>query len=275
MKITIPKDVDIIHKRVKNDRCSVPLLIIKSKDTSIKRPVVFWIHGGGFLLGMKEMVYMSRAIDLVERFKATVVSPGYTLSFRRPYPQALIDCYCSLLYIKENIDELNGRSDQIFIGGESAGGNLAIATSLLARDQKSVNIAYQMPLYPMIDYRHTRSSVDNRCKVWNSKRNEHAWKRYLKGVEEVTYLTSPSLATSFKGLPPCYTFICTGDPFFDETLDYVKRLKEEGIEAKCDIYDYDMHAFDMIKTRLDISIEAKKRFLDEFQYACDNYFIEQ
>ena len=100
---------------------------------------------------MKEMVYMSRAINLVKNFNAVVISPGYRLAPLHPYPAAINDCYDALLYLLENVDKYNINKDQIMVGGESAGGGLAIALTYMARDKKEVNIAYQMPLYPMID----------------------------------------------------------------------------------------------------------------------------
>lgn len=74
------------------------------------------------MTGMKEMVYMSRAIDLVKNYGATILSPGYRLSFIKPYPTAIEDCYDVLLYLKNHADELEINRNQIMAGGESAGG---------------------------------------------------------------------------------------------------------------------------------------------------------
>lgn len=65
-----------------------------------------WIHGGGYIAGMKEMVHMSRAVDLVKKYGAVVFSPGYRMAFETPYPAALDDCYDALLYLKNHADEL-------------------------------------------------------------------------------------------------------------------------------------------------------------------------
>ena len=83
-----------------------------------------WIHGGGYITGMKEMVHMSRAVDLVKRFGAVVVSPGYRLAIQRPFPAAAEDCYSALVYLKDHAQELGIRQNQIMVGGESAGGGL-------------------------------------------------------------------------------------------------------------------------------------------------------
>lgn len=140
---------------------------------------VLWIHGGGYICGMKEMVFMSRAVDLVRKYGAVVVSPGYRLAFRKPYPAALEDCYAALVYMKEHAEELGICKNQIFVGGESAGGGLAAAVCMAARDRGTINIAYQMPLYPMLDDRDTPSSADNHGRIWNTRKNHKAWRMYL------------------------------------------------------------------------------------------------
>ncbi len=139
-------------------------------------PGVLWIHGGGYMTGMKEMVHMSRAVDLVKEYGATVISPGYRLSFVKPYPAALEDCYDTLVYIKNHAEELGINRKQIMAGGESAGGGLCDALCMMARDIGEVNIAYQMPLYPMLDNFDTETSADNHGKVWNTRKNHFAWK---------------------------------------------------------------------------------------------------
>ncbi len=76
----------------------VPALLVRPKHPQAKAPDVLWIHGGGYILGLKEMVYMTRAIDLVKKFGAVVISPGYRLAWQAPYPAALDDCYACLRY---------------------------------------------------------------------------------------------------------------------------------------------------------------------------------
>ena len=118
----------------------IPLLILKSLSEPENAPGVMWIHGGGYMTGMKEMAYIGRAADLVRNHGAVVVAPGYHLSLFHPYPTALNDCYATLLYIKDHAKELGINPDQIMVGGESAGGGLAAAISMLARDKGEVKI---------------------------------------------------------------------------------------------------------------------------------------
>ena len=116
-------------KYINSNGNRIKLLVLKPDmpEKEKKKPGVLWIHGGGYITGMAEMVYMSRSIHLVRKYGVTVVSPAYRLSRQAPYPAALIDCYHALLYVKKHAEELGIRQDQIMVGGESAGGGLAAA----------------------------------------------------------------------------------------------------------------------------------------------------
>lgn len=86
-------------------------MVLSPKEAPRQATGVLWIHGGGYIVGMKEMVHMSRAVELVKQFGAVVVSPGYRLAPFAPYPAALDDCYAALLYLKEHAGALGVRDD--------------------------------------------------------------------------------------------------------------------------------------------------------------------
>lgn len=254
----------------------MPALVVAPKILKKNAPGILWIHGGGYMTGMKEMVHMSRAIDLVKNYGATVISPGYRLSFIKPYPAAIEDCYDALLYLKNHADELGINRNQIMAGGESAGGGLCAALCMMARDTGEVNIAYQMPLYPMLDNFDTETSVDNHGKVWNTRKNHIAWKLYLRknAGKVVSPYAAPARQTDYANLPPAYSFVGDGEPFYAETCTYINNLKKAGIEAKLDVYHSNMHAFDMMKPQLAISRQAALAFNRHFEYAMGHYFAE-
>ena len=255
----------------------IPILVLKKKGSSGNAPGILWFHGGGYATGMKEMVYMGRAENLVKRFGAVVISVGYRLSAFHPYPGGFNDCYDVLLYLKEHVYELGIRDDQIMVGGESAGGGLCAAICMKARDTGDVKIAYQMPLYPMIDNLDTDSSRDNRAKVWNTRRNHQAWAMYLRKTdkENVPPYAAPSRQTDFSGLPPAYTFVGTAEPFLDEAKAYIKNLQDAGVEASIDIYDGMYHAFDMMEPDSEVSKKAVAAFEEHFEHAMNSYFAPQ
>ena len=243
-----------------------------------KSPGVLWIHGGGYQSGSSRDVYVTRALSLTVRFGAVLVSPDYRLSRRHPFPAGLQDCYAALLYLRDHAEELGVREDQIMIGGESAGGGMTAALCMLARDRGEVNIAFQMPLYPMLDDRDTETSRDNHARNWNTKRNHKAWRRYLReayGTDLVSPYAAPARMENLKGLPPCYTYVGEIEPFYQETVDYIEKLKKAGIEAEMDAYPDWFHAYDLLFPMKKISREAIGRFEEHFRYAAEHYSAPQ
>lgn len=275
--IFIKKDYFVEKKYIRTKNGKIKLLIFYPENRSKKVPGVLWIHGGGYMTGMAEMAFFSRALDVVKS-GAVVVAPSYTLSWKKSYPAALQDCYAALLYLKKHAAEFGVRSDQIFVGGESAGGGLTAALCMYARDKGQVNIAFQMPLYPMLDCEDTESSKENHGIVWNTKRNHAAWKVYLRklyGTNNVSPYASPSRQTDYSNLPPAYTFVCDGEPFYCEALTYVEKLKKEGITAFVDVYPGKVHAFDMMIPWSKHSKQAAKTFRQHFLYAVNHYRAPQ
>ena len=264
MKIKLKPDRDMAVQKIKIGR--VPTLILRPASRSSVPVSVLWIHGGGYILGMKEMVYMTRAADLVKKFGVTVYSPGYRLAWQKPYPAAVDDCYQVLEYMSR-------QSEPIIVGGESAGGGLAAAVCMMARD-KGIHVSCQFPLYPMLSNIDTESSKNNHGKVWNTRRNHIGWRLYLRrdAKKQVSPYAAPAWQTDYSGLPPCYTFVGDGEPFYCETMAYVANLKAAGVEADVDVYHTNVHAFDIFSEK-EYSAEAKETFYRQFEMALESMCI--
>ena len=278
MRSMLPdKDVRVRKIRIPSPHGGIPALVLSPLTAPADATGVLWIHGGGYISGMKEMVHMSRAVDLVKKFGAVVLSPGYRLAPLSPYPAALDDCYAALIYLKENASALGVRSDQLMVGGESAGGGLCAAVCIRARDSGEVNVAFQMPLYPMLDDRDTESSCDNHGRVWNTRRNHLAWLLYLCGTdrEQLTPYAAPARLEDFSGLPPAYSFVSDGEPFYAETISYFQRLHDAGVPAELDVYHTNMHAFDMMQPDSALAVRAVDAFNRQFERAQKQYFAPQ
>lgn len=226
------------------------LIILRYPSRQTGRlPGILWIHGGGYVLGAAAMVYYSMGRMLARQYGGVVISPEYRLAKQAPYPAALEDCYAALKYLYDHADELGIDRSRIIVGGESAGGGLAAAVCMFARDRGEVPVSFQIPLYPMLDCEDTDSSRDNHGLSWNTKRNHWGWRWYLRdlyGTDRVPPYASPSRATDYNGLPPCYTYVEDREAFHDETLAYVRRLNEAGIEAHVDVFPGKTHAFDAL-----------------------------
>ena len=273
------KDYTVNKVKINSTGGKIDLLILRpitNAKPKTKTPGILWIHGGGYVTGMAGMIYMSRAIHLVKKYGAVVVTPEYRLSKEAPYPAALEDCYAALDYLYTHSDELGVNSSQLMVGGESAGGGLTAALCMYARDKGEINVAYQMPLYPMIDNEDTDSSRDNHAPVWNTKRNRKAWKAYLRDIHgEIPPYAAPARQNDYANLPPAYTFVGDIEPFYCETLTFVENLQKAGVEAKVDVYPGCFHAFDMLLPFMKVSKQAAKAFEEQYLYAAEHYFAPQ
>ncbi len=253
------------------------ICVYRPKKQEKPAPGILWIHGGGYGLGVPEqdVGFIRR---FVEEYGCTVVSPDYCLAVNRPYPAALEDCYTALKWMQNHAEEYQIRPDQLMIGGDSAGGGLTAALAIYARDLKEVPIAFQMPIYPMLDDRMiTDSSRDNDAPVWNTKSNEAGWKLYLGsyyGTEDVPAYAAPARESDYHGLPPAVTYVGSIEPFRDETIEYINNLKKAGVPACYRVYNGCFHGFDIVASSSPQAKSASNYLMKQFGYAVEHYFAE-
>ena len=261
------------------DGTQLRLLICRAAkgDTNLKKTGLLWIHGGGYAVGLPEQDFLF-AGQFCEDGSCTAVLPDYRRSTEAPYPAALEDCYLALEWMRDHAEELGIDRNQIFVGGDSAGGGLTAALCLYARDRGDIPIAFQMPLYPMIDDRQiTASSQNNDSPVWNTKSNEAAWKLYLAGLDAdaVPAYAAPSRAEDLSGLPPAFTYVGSIEPFYDETIDFCKRLEAAGVPVTFRVWPGCFHGFDIIAYPSKTAREARKYLLENFRSAQKQYFTDK
>ncbi|MCM1364317.1 MAG: alpha/beta hydrolase [Faecalibacterium sp.] len=261
----------------RNDGSKLRMCLYLPKNRKSNVPGVLWLHGGGYALGIPEQDsgYID---DLIAVSGCVVLAPDYMNATKAPYPAALNDCYMALEWLKNHAGELGIRDDQLFVGGDSAGGGLTAAVTLLARDRGEISVAFQMPIYPMLDDRMiTQSSQNNDAPIWNSKSNEAAWKLYLGdlcGTDNVPKYAAPARETDYSNLPPTLTYVGTIDPFHDETLFYIENLKAAGVETKLKTYDGCFHGFDLFKFT-SMYKDSRDFLLEGFKYAVNNCYSPQ
>lgn len=229
-----------------------------------KLPALLWIHGGGYVLG-----HPNGDDGLCESFVqaagCVVISPDYRLAPEHPFPAAIEDCYAALVWLASVADEWNIDLSRLAIGGASAGGGLTAALALLARDRGGPAICFQMPLYPMIDDRNvTPSSYEiTDPAVWNRANNVAAWTMYLgeHAHGDISPYAAPSRARNLTGLPPAYTCVGQLDPFRDETIEYVARLAQAGVDVEFQLYPGCYHGFEHVVPNAEISERAKVGYI--------------
>jgi acetyl esterase/lipase len=273
------KNIDCSEQWIlRDDNSKMRVCVFKSLEPSGNVPGILWLHGGGYSMGTPEQgIGMARSF--ISKKHCVMIAPDYRLSVDAPYPAALDDCYTALLWMKNNAKSLGINDSQLFIGGDSAGGGLTAALSLYSRDKNEVNIAFQMPLYPMIDDRmQTESATDNNAPVWNSKSNYHGWKLYLGELfekESVPEYAAPARATDYSNLPPTATFVGDLEPFRDETILYVENLRKAGVKVSFRVFEGCYHAFEQVCPKAEVSKSAIEYITSEYAYAVENYFKEQ
>jgi len=250
----------------------VTIKIYKPKDIANDKrlPGLLWIHGGAFLFGNADAsVYWP--IMFADQAQCVSVVVDYRLAPENPYPDGLEDCYTTLLWIAKNDEELGIDKERIVVGGESAGGGLTAALTLLTRERKGPKIFFQMPLYPMIDDRNITSSSyeisDQRC--WNRESNLSAWGFYLKDYKdkEIPIYAAPSRTQDLSNLPPAFIFIGDLDVFRDETINYAQRLMKAGVPVELHVYSGCTHSFEVKYAKTEIAQRVFSTGLSAFKNA--------
>jgi acetyl esterase/lipase len=240
------------------------LRIYKPIKLEKNSPGIYWIHGGGFLFGEPEQDE-AQSLRWAKEVGAVVVAVDYRLAPEHPYPAALDDCYAGLVWFAREAKSLGVDKNRLAVAGASAGGGLTAAVALKARDLGSPSLAFQAPLYPMIDDRFMTpaSREDFGLKVWNNTDNLYAWKAYLgevAGTEEANEYMAPARAKDLSGLPPTYTCVGDLDPFRDDAINYVARLAQARVPVEFHLYPGAYHAFELMAPEAEIS----RRAMDEY-----------
>lgn len=259
----------------RNNGPAVRVRVFKPLKSSANLPGMLYIHGGGMLMGTPED-YLSVIKNFVDAQPCIIVAPDYRKALDAPYPAAFNDCYDTLLWMNENAQQLGLIPDKLIVAGHSAGGGLAAAVTLKATDTRDVQIAFQMPIYPMLDDRqNTESATDNNAPGWSSKSNNLGWTSYLSDLKKkgapIPAYAAPARAKDYSRIPPTITFVGDLEPFRDETLQYVENLEKAGVPVTFKLYQGCFHAFDVVFPKLEISKDAWSYLLTSFRSYVDKY----
>jgi acetyl esterase/lipase len=240
----IPKDVEVLTLT-----SGVGVRLFRPSATSGAGPALLWIHGGGYVFGSpgQDDVLCRR---FARELGATVASVDYRLAPEHPYPAALEDCYSALKWLARlrSVDPA-----RVAIGGASAGGGLAAALALLARDRAEVPLAAQLLVYPMLDDRTVdRKDIDHPGhRLWNQSSNKFGWACYLGDADPD--IAVPARREDLSGLPPAWMGVGTLDLFHDEDLAYAERLKADGVPCDVEVVTGAFHGFDGILPKARVS----------------------
>jgi len=224
-------------------------------------PAILTIHGGGFMIGSVQTEHIGSAMMALQT-GAVVVSVEYRLAPEHRFPAALHDCYAALVYLHANAAELGVDLDRLAITGVSAGGGLAAATALFARDHGGPALCFQMLHIPELDDRletHSmRTFTDS--PMWNRPLAIQSWRAYLGpdvDSENVSPYAAPSRADDLSGLPPTYISTAECDPLRDEGILYGVALLQAGVSVEIHQFPGTFHGSSMVMSAA-ISVRAQK-----------------
>lgn len=207
-------------------------------------PILVFFHGGGWMMGDLDVID-SPLRAITNSARCLVVSVAYRLAPEHKFPVAVNDCYLAASWIARNAHYFNGDEKKIAIGGESAGGNLAAAVSLMARKHSFPSLCYQVLLYPVTDcsgeYPYTGDPQNLFLKQEDCRYFEKQY--FSKEEDRKNIFASPLLAEDLSGLPPALVVTAGYDLLREQGEAYARRLKEAGGEVTYYCYEEMIHGF--------------------------------
>jgi acetyl esterase/lipase len=251
-------DLSIFERKIPIDKENHLLVRIYSKkDLTDSSPAMLYIHGGGMSLGN-----LNNEDPFARRFarelNIRVVCVDYRLAPEFSFPIPVEDCYAALSWMVLNSVSLKINPKMIVLYGGSAGGGLALATMLYARDRGGPRVSFVMAPYPMIDYKHNQPSAHEITDVgvWDREIGLEAWKYYLGervNDSDVSPYASPSYAKNLNNLPPIFIDVGELDTLRDETIAFVARLSAAKSKVEFHLYPGAYHATELFAPEADIS----------------------
>ena len=234
---------EVVDRAIPGPGGDLPVRIY-TPDAPGPRPLIAYFHGGGFVFCSLD-THDNTCRRLANATGATVVSVDYRLAPEHPFPAAADDCLAATRWVHAHADELGGDAARLAVAGDSAGGNLAAGTALMARDTGGPPIRFQLLVYPVIDAACATPSfaengegyfLEGRAMRWY-------WELYLGGADGSHPHASPCNATDLTGLPPAVVVTAEFDPLRDEGERYAELLRAAGVDARSHRYDGMIHGF--------------------------------
>ena len=232
------------------DGYKIPLTIYEPIHADGETPCLVYFHGGGFCFADAGYIHQN-VMDYALGACCKVVFVHYRTSERAAFPRPFGDCCEALRFVWEHSSSFGVDRGRIAVGGDSAGGALAAACTLWARDKTDIRLCFQMLIYPVTDARMQTASMQNGADTpcWNARLNRAMWQLYLRdGWGACRAYASPMEAASFAGLPDAYVEVEQFDCLHDEGVAYAAALARAGAKVQLEEGTGTFHGFDVFRS---------------------------
>lgn len=245
------------HSATAEDGRSVPLRLYAATSRR-GLPILVYLHGGGWVTGDLD-VNDYRCRRLAARAECLLVAVGYRLAPEHPFPAAAEDAYAALRWALREAEAVGGDPRRVAIAGDSSGGNLAAAATLMCRDRGARGALFQLLTCPVMDREFSSPSMAAYGEGYLLERDDlrWCWDHYLRRDEDADNpYASPLRCASLEGLPPALVVTAELDPLRDQGEAYARRLREAGVPTTLTRYPGMVHSFVDFEGSLDAAAEA-------------------
>ena len=233
----------VANRFIPGPTADLPIRIYRPNEDQ-NAPAMVYFHGGGWVLNFLD-IYDAALHRLANQSGSVIISVNYQKAPEHPFPTPFDDCYSSLLWVKSHATELGIDPNRIGVGGDSAGGNLAAAVAVKARDEK-VSLSYQLLVYPCVDRDFTTKSYVECATDFGltTRAMEWFWDQYLQGDQHNNNpYAAPMRAKSLAGVAPSIVITAQYDPLVSDSENYCAKLKADGAEVTYKEYAGMIHGF--------------------------------
>jgi acetyl esterase len=234
---------EISNRFIPGPTADLPIRIYRPTE-DMNSPVVVYFHGGGWVLNFLD-IYDASLARLANQSGAVIVSVNYQKAPEHPFPIPFDDCYETLLWVMKNAKSLGIDINKIGVAGDSAGGNLAAAVAIKARDN-AIALAFQILIYPCNDRNFDTNSYKEHSTGYglSTQAMEWFWGQYLQGNHHDTNpYAAPMQAKSFTGLAPAIIMTAEFDPLLSDGEKYASLLEKDGVSVLYKVYEGMIHGF--------------------------------
>jgi len=242
---TLPQIASVENASIDGPAGGIPVRIYRPETTSSTVPTIVFFHGGGFVIGDLD-THDDHGRLLCRDVDAVVVSVDYRLAPEHKFPAGFEDCLTATRWAAEHIDSLGADPTRLAVAGDSAGGNLAAAVALVARDE-GPRLAAQLLIYPGVDFTDDdvhQSRIDN-AEGYFLTADDMQWFRnhYIADTHVLDPRASVLHAADLAGVAPAVIGVAEFDPLRDEGEAYAKKLSDAGVEVVLHRFDGMVHGF--------------------------------